>query len=50
MFFNVGDLDFSLNVSEFVALSISNALLFEKVEKLSITDGLDNRQQMQSIL
>ena len=49
-FFNVGDLDFSLNVSEFVALSISNALLFEKVEKLSITDGLDNRQQMQSIL
>jgi GAF domain-containing protein len=49
-FFNVGDLDFSLNVSEFVALSISNALLFEKVEKLSITDGLDNHQQMQSIL
>jgi len=52
-FFNVGDLDFSLNVSEFVALSISNALLFEKVEKLSVTDGLtglDNHQQMQSIL
>ena len=50
MFFNVGDLDFSLNISEFVALSISNALLFEKVEKLSITDGLGNHQQMQSIL
>jgi diguanylate cyclase (GGDEF)-like protein len=52
-FFNVGDLDFTLNVSEFVALSISNALLFEKVEKLSVTDGLtglDNHQQMQSIL
>lgn len=52
-FFNVGDLDFSLNVSEFVAISISNALLFEKVEKLSVTDGLtglDNHQQMQSIL
>jgi diguanylate cyclase (GGDEF)-like protein len=52
-FFNVGDLDFSLNVSEFVALSISNALLFEQVEKLSVTDGLtglENHQQMQSIL
>ena len=52
-FYNVGDLDFSLNVSEFVALSISNALLFEKVEKLSVTDGLtglDNHQQMQIIL
>ncbi|MEK9630000.1 MAG: sensor domain-containing diguanylate cyclase [Nitrospinota bacterium] len=52
-FFNVGDLDFALNVSEFVALSISNALLFEKVEKLSVTDGLtglDNHQQMQALL
>ena len=52
-FYNVGDLDFSLNVSEFVALSISNALLFEKVEKLSVTDGLTglvNHHQMQSIL
>jgi transcriptional regulator with GAF, ATPase, and Fis domain len=52
-FFNLGGLDFSLNVSEFVAISISNALLFEKVEKLSVTDGLtglDNHQQMQSIL
>ena len=52
-FFNVGGLDFSLNVFEFVALSISNALLFEKVKKLSVTDGLtglDNHQQMQSIL
>jgi hypothetical protein len=46
-------LDFSLNVSEFVAISISNALLFEKVEKFSFTDGLtglDNHQQMQSIV
>ena len=52
-FFNVGHLDFSLNVFEFFALSISNALLFGKVEKLSFTDGLtglDNQQQMQSIL
>ncbi len=52
-FYNVGDLDFSLNVSEFVAISISNALLFEQVEKLSVTDGLtglDNHQQMQNFL
>ena len=52
-FYNVGDLDFALNVSEFVALAISNALLFETVEKLSVTDGLtglDNHQQMQALL
>ena len=52
-FFNLWGLNFSLNVSEFVAISISNALLFEKVEKLSVNDGLtglDNHQQMQSIL
>ena len=52
-FFNVSDLDFALNVSEFVAISISNALLFETVEKISVTDGLtglDNHQQMQSLL
>ncbi len=52
-FYNVGDLDFALNVSEFVALSISNALLFETVERLSVTDGLtglDNHQHMQSLL
>ncbi|MBT6345740.1 MAG: GGDEF domain-containing protein [Nitrospina sp.] len=51
--YNVGDLDFALNVSEFVALSISNAMLFERAEKLSITDGLtglDNHQQMQTVL
>ena len=42
-----------MSVSEFVALSISNALLFETVEKLSVTDGLtglDNHQHMQSLL
>ncbi len=31
--YNVGDLDFALNVSEFVALSISNAMLYERAEK-----------------
>jgi hypothetical protein len=49
-FFNLGGLGFSLNVSAFDAISISNALLFEIVEKLSVTDGLtgfDNHQQMQ---
>ncbi|MBC8287909.1 MAG: GGDEF domain-containing protein [Nitrospinae bacterium] len=51
--YNVGDLDFALNVSEFVALSISNAMLYERAEKLSTTDGLtglDNHQQMQTLL
>ena len=52
-FYNVGDLDFALNVSEFVALSISNAMLYERAEKLSVTDGLTglvNHQQMQTLL
>lgn len=52
-FYSVSDLDFALNVSEFVALSISNALLFETVQKLSVTDGLtglDNHQQMKALL
>ena len=52
-FYNICDLDFALSVSEFVALSISNALLFEKVEKLSVTDGLTglvNHHQMQALL
>ena len=51
--YNIGDLDFALNVSEFVALSISNAMLYERAEKLSTTDGLtglDNHQQMQTLL
>jgi len=52
-FYNICDLDFALSVSELVALSISNALLFEKVEKLSVTDGLTglvNHHQMQALL
>ena len=51
--YDIGDLDFALNVSEFVALSISNAMLYERAEKLSVTDGLtglDNHQQMQTLL
>ncbi|MFQ5449542.1 MAG: diguanylate cyclase [Nitrospinaceae bacterium] len=52
-FINVIDLDFILNVSEFISLSISNAQSFEKAERLSVTDGLTgltNRQQMQALL
>jgi len=52
-FLTAADLDFILNAAEFISLSISNALLFEKVEKLSRTDGLTdlfNRPLMQSVL
>ncbi len=52
-YFNVMDLDFILNVSEFISLSISNAQSFERAERLSVTDGLTgltNRQHMQSLL
>ncbi|MCF8721517.1 sensor domain-containing diguanylate cyclase [Nitrospina gracilis] len=49
-FLSVSDMDYILNVLEFVALSVSNALLHEKTEMLSITDGLtqlyDHRQMM----
>ncbi|MCH8156947.1 MAG: GGDEF domain-containing protein [Nitrospinae bacterium] len=51
--FNISDLDFALNIAEFVSLSISNALLYEKTERLSVTDGLTgitNRPQMQRVL
>lgn len=52
-FISVSELDLILNVAEFISLSLSNALLFEKVEKLSVTDsltGLFNRQLMQKVL
>ena len=38
--FNVDDLDFILNLSEFIAMSISNAVLYEQANKLAVTDGL----------
>ena len=50
---NVTDLDYFLNVSEVVAVSISNAQSYEKAERLSVTDGLTgltNRQQLQALL
>ncbi|KMP10598.1 diguanylate cyclase, partial [Candidatus Nitromaritima sp. SCGC AAA799-A02] len=51
--FNIGDLDFVLNIAEFISISISNAVLYEKTERLSITDGLTgitNRQHMERVL
>ena len=38
--FNVNDLEFILNLSEFIAMSISNAVLYEQANKLAVTDGL----------
>ena len=38
--FDVGDLDFILKLSEFIAMSISNAVLYEQTNKLAVTDGL----------
>lgn len=52
-YFTINDLDFILNIAEFISLSISNSLLYAKTETLSITDGLtglSNRQYMQSVL
>ncbi len=51
--FSVGDLDYVLNVADFLAMSISNATNFDKVKTLSITDGLtglNNHQEMQRVL
>jgi diguanylate cyclase (GGDEF)-like protein len=52
-YLNVTDLDFLMNVSEFISLSISNAQSFEKAERLSVTDGLTgltNRMQLEMSL
>ncbi|MBT3515606.1 MAG: GGDEF domain-containing protein [Nitrospina sp.] len=51
--FDVSDLDFILNLSEFIALSISNAVLYEQTKNLAVTDGLtgiSNRQDMEKSL
>lgn len=51
--FSIDELDFVLNVTEFISLSISNSLSFTKAETLSITDGLTslyNHQYMKSVL
>jgi diguanylate cyclase (GGDEF)-like protein len=51
--FNVNDLEFILNLSEFIAMSISNAILYEQTRKLAVTDGLtgiSNRENMEKSL
>ena len=48
--FSVGNLDYVLNVAEFISLSISNALLYEKTQMLSITDGLTGLYDHQEML
>ena len=51
--FNVGDLDFILSLSEFIAMSISNAVLYEQARVLAVTDGLtgiSNRLSMDKSL
>ena len=47
--FDVGDLDFVLNLSEFIAMSISNAVLYEQTNKLAVTDGLTGISNRQSV-
>ena len=47
--FNVNDLDFILNLSEFIAMSISNAVLYEQTSKLAVTDGLTGISNRQSV-
>jgi len=50
---DVTDLDYFLNMSEVISISISNAQSYEKSERLSVTDGLTgltNRQQFQVLL
>ena len=38
--FNVKELNFILNLTEFISMSISNAVLYEQTKKLAVTDGL----------
>ena len=51
--FNVSNLDFVLKLSEFISMTVSNAILYEKTKKLSVTDGLtgiSNRPNMERAL
>jgi diguanylate cyclase (GGDEF)-like protein len=48
--YDTGDLDFILSLSEFISMSISNAVLYEQTKKLAVTDGLtgiSNRPNME---
>ncbi|SVD77891.1 uncharacterized protein METZ01_LOCUS430745, partial [marine metagenome] len=51
--FNVSNLDFVLKLSEFISMTVSNAILYEKTKKLAVTDGLtgiSNRPHMEQAL
>jgi len=51
--FDVSNLDFILKLSEFISMTVSNAILYEKTKKLSVTDGLtgiSNRPNMEQAL
>ena len=51
--FNVSNLDFVLKLSEFISMTVSNAVLYERTKKLSVTDGLtgiSNRPNMEQVL
>ena len=51
--FDVSNLDFVLKLSEFISMTVSNAILYEKTKKLSVTDGLtgiSNRPNMEQTL
>ena len=38
--FNVSNLHFVLKLSEFISMTVSNAILYEQTKKLAVTDGL----------
>ena len=51
--FNVSNLDFVLKLSEFISMTVSNAVLYERTKKLAVTDGLtgiSNRPSMEQAL
>ena len=51
--FNVSNLDFVLKLSEFISMTVSNAVLYGRIKKLSVTDGLtgiSNRPNMEQVL
>ena len=50
---DVDDLEFILNLSEIIAMSVSNAVLYEQTRTLAVTDGLtgiSNRQYLDKSL
>ena len=51
--FGQSNLEFTLDLSEFISMSVSNAILYEKTKILAVTDGLtgiSNRHQVEQAL